>query len=88
MSAAYDDGRIASWKDHALCPGMTDLFYSTNKADEAKAKDVCRHCSVTEQCLAEALELEHSANSVFGVRGGMTVDERKALRRQPRRGGR
>ena len=46
--------------------------------DEAKA--VCRRCSVTESCLQWAIESGQDA----GVWGGMSEDERRALKRRNR----
>ena len=44
----------------------------------AEAKTVCRRCPVTESCLAWALESGQDA----GVWGGMSEDERRALKRR------
>jgi len=81
--------REPRWQDYAACSGLGKLFFSTRKEDVREAKRICQTpCPVKQECLDEALQLETSANSVFGVRGGMSDHERKALRRQPRRGGR
>jgi WhiB family redox-sensing transcriptional regulator len=80
--------REPRWQDYASCAGAGKLFFSTRKEDVREAKRICARCPVKTECLDEALQLETSANSVFGVRGGMDDHERKALRRQPRRGGR
>ena len=51
-------------------------------AQIAKAKVVCNRCPVTAQCLAWALETGQDA----GVWGGMSEDERRALKRRRNRG--
>ena len=51
-------------------------------AQIAKAKVVCNRCPVTSQCLAWALETGQDA----GVWGGMSEDERRALKRRRNRG--
>ena len=43
-----------------------------------EAKQVCRRCDVREQCLAWALE----AGQDHGVWGGLSEDERRALKRR------
>jgi WhiB family redox-sensing transcriptional regulator len=49
-------------------------------ADQNDAKIICRTCLVRTECLAEALD----ARIEFGVWGGMTERERRALlRRRP-----
>lgn len=68
-----------NWAAHALCAQeRVDLF--VRGAAQNKAKLICRSCPVQVQCLAEALN-----NGVeWGVWGGMTERERRALlRRQP-----
>ena len=44
-----------------------------------EAKSVCRRCEVTETCLQWAIESGQDA----GVWGGMSEDERRALKRRP-----
>jgi WhiB family redox-sensing transcriptional regulator len=43
-----------------------------------QAKAVCRRCPVSQQCLAWALESGQDA----GVWGGLSEDERRALKRR------
>jgi WhiB family redox-sensing transcriptional regulator len=45
---------------------------------QEEAKQVCRRCDVREQCLAWALE----AGQDHGVWGGLSEDERRALKRR------
>ena len=66
------------WASRAACT-MTDpdaLF--VQGAAQNRAKVICAGCSVRTECLADALD-----NRVeFGVWGGMTERERRALLRQ------
>jgi hypothetical protein len=49
-------------------------------AHVATAKTVCARCPVRAECLAEAL-----ARIPYGIAGGLTEDERRALGRRPER---
>ncbi len=60
-----------------------ELFFPIGNTGPAilqieEAKQVCRRCEVREQCLAWALE----AGQDHGVWGGMSEDERRALKRR------
>jgi WhiB family transcriptional regulator, redox-sensing transcriptional regulator len=75
--ATVFDARTA-WVSKASCLSADpeDLFVR-GKA-QAKATVICRHCPVAVECLAEALD-----NHVeFGVWGGMTERQRRALLKQ------
>jgi WhiB family redox-sensing transcriptional regulator len=47
-------------------------------ADQRKATAVCRRCPVKQECAAEALD----GRVEFGIWGGMTERQRRALLRQ------
>ncbi len=68
------------WTDSAACRGARpdDLFVKGTAQN--RAKQVCGQCPVRTECLAEALD-----NGIeWGVWGGMTERERRALlRRRP-----
>ncbi|MFC3997252.1 WhiB family transcriptional regulator [Nocardiopsis sediminis] len=76
------------WRHHAACRDEDpELFFPIGNSGPAvfqieEAKEVCRACPVTSSCLAWALETGQDG----GVWGGMSEDERRALRR--RRGAR
>jgi WhiB family redox-sensing transcriptional regulator len=82
----------ATWRDRAACLGEDpELFFPEGNAGPAllqleEAKAVCRRCAVAETCLKWALESGQDA----GVWGGMSEDERRALKsrdaRVPRAG--
>lgn len=71
---------VHDWTSEAACNNADpdDLFVTG--AAQNRAKAVCMSCPVRTQCLADALD-----NHVeFGVWGGMTERERRALlRRRP-----
>jgi hypothetical protein len=52
-----------------------DLFFSDFALDIALAKDICAECPLIEACRAYALKHENA-----GVWGGLSADERFALR--------
>lgn len=82
-----------SWRDHAACrPTPSGLnphiripavelaeafFEPSNPYTEELAKQVCDHCPVRTDCLAEAL----NDGLDDGIWGGLTAEERRALRR-------
>src|SRR4029078_5563123 len=73
-------GMIADWPSLAACRnGDPDALF-VQGAEQNVAKRICRSCPVRYECLADALD-----NRIeFGVWGGMTERERRALlRRHP-----
>lgn len=70
------------WRDLAACAGShADLFFPTRGEATGPAKAVCASCPVSEQCLADAL----AHGEKFGVWGGRSERERRAIRRRHRR---
>lgn len=71
------------WRQKAACIDEDpELFFPIGTTGPAleqleRAKAVCRRCDVVDQCLEWALETNQDA----GVWGGMSEDERRALRR-------
>jgi WhiB family redox-sensing transcriptional regulator len=79
-SVAPIDPTTREWTSQALClSGDPDMLFQRGAAQNL-AKILCRSCPVRTQCLADALD-----NRVeYGVWGGMTERERRALlRRRP-----
>lgn len=77
----------ARWQDKASCKGMDPiLFFGPEYAETVKekrdredaAKEVCHTCPVNKDCLEYALD----AREAYGIWGGMTESERKALLRK------
>ena len=72
------------WRHRAICRDEDpELFFPVGTSGPAllqiaEAKSVCRRCPVVSECLTWALESGQDA----GVWGGMSEDERRALKRR------
>lgn len=72
------------WQNRAECKKYDpELFFPTGTTGPAilqieEAKQVCRSCEVRERCLEWAIENGQD----HGVWGGMSEDERRALKRK------
>jgi WhiB family transcriptional regulator, redox-sensing transcriptional regulator len=74
---AEAEARIA-WVSQARCRGADPDELFVRGAAQRKAAVICRHCPVIAECGADALD-----NRVeFGVWGGMTERQRRALLKQ------
>ena len=74
------EARIA-WVSQARCRQADPDELFVRGAAQRKAAVICRHCPVIAECGADALD-----NRVeFGVWGGMTERQRRALLKQPQR---
>ena len=75
------------WRHEAACRDEDpELFFPIGNTGPAisqidEAKDVCRICPVVEPCLQWALDTGQDA----GVWGGLSEDERRALKRRTAR---
>jgi len=73
-----------TWRSRARCQGEDpELFFPIGNSDPAlrqieEARAVCRRCEVVETCLKWAIESGQDA----GVWGGLSEDERRALKRR------
>ncbi|HET7629801.1 MAG TPA: WhiB family transcriptional regulator [Candidatus Saccharimonadales bacterium] len=75
------------WPEDGECFRQADpeLFFpagekgSINQSQIEEAKSYCRRCSMADYCLQWAMAKED-----HGVWGGMSADERKALKRRQR----
>jgi WhiB family redox-sensing transcriptional regulator len=74
------------WRPEAACRGVDpELFFASDEIvnrqerleREAEAKAVCLKCTVRSQCLSYALD----AGERYGIWGGLTAQERRALGR-------
>lgn len=78
------------WRHRAICRDEDpELFFPVGNTGPAlrqieDAKSVCRRCPVTEQCLSWALTTGQDS----GVWGGLSEDERRALKRRQARAAR
>ena len=79
-----------TWRDDAACIGLGELFFPTatyrpptaahDGAAWHEARTLCNSCDVRPECLEDALQHEE-----WGMRGGLTPDEQRSLRRKRRR---
>lgn len=77
LQGAESEARIA-WVAKALCRSTDPDQLFVRGAAQRKAAVICRHCPVIAECGADALD-----NRVeFGVWGGMTERQRRALLKQ------
>ena len=71
---------VSDWPRHAACRGAEPDELFVLGAAQNRAKAVCVGCPVRTECLADALD----NRTEFGIWGGMTERERRALlRRRP-----
>ena len=71
---------IEDWTPKAMCRSAQPDELFVRGAEQNKAKQMCTGCPVRTECLAEALDNQIE----WGVWGGMTERERRALlRRRP-----
>ena len=72
--------RMSDWATQARCLGTDPEALFVQGAAQHQAKKICSGCPVRVHCLADALD----NRTEFGVWGGMTERERRAmLRRNP-----
>lgn len=71
---------VEDWTSKAACRDSAPDQLFVRGAEQNKAKQLCNGCPVRTECLAEALDNQIE----WGVWGGMTERERRALlRRHP-----
>ena len=68
------EARIA-WVSRARCRSTDPDEFFVSGAAQRQATVICRHCPVVAECLADALDNQME----FGVWGGMTERQRRAL---------
>lgn len=74
--AVAADGR--AWVSKALCTETDPDALFVRGTAQRKAAVICRHCPVVQECGAEALD----SKVEFGIWGGMTERQRRALLKQ------
>ena len=77
------DADPLAWHDRALCAEVDpEIFFPADGGsgchDIKAAKNVCRACPVSAECLSYAL----AADEEFGVWGGMSERERRRMRQE------
>jgi WhiB family redox-sensing transcriptional regulator len=68
----------AVWVTKARCRSINPDELFVRGAAQRKATVICRHCPVIAECLADALDNQME----FGVWGGQTARQRRALLKQ------
>jgi WhiB family redox-sensing transcriptional regulator len=77
------------WQLRGSCRGMDSSFFFHPDGErgpararrEARAKAVCQHCPVLEQCRRHALAVQEP----YGIWGGLSESEREAIIRSRKR---
>jgi WhiB family transcriptional regulator, redox-sensing transcriptional regulator len=66
----------ARWREQAACRGADlNLFFPGRGESAGPARRICTQCPVRQQCLEFAV----SNRTVYGIWGGLTGPERRAL---------
>jgi WhiB family transcriptional regulator, redox-sensing transcriptional regulator len=81
--AALVSGERPHWQARAACRGRGELFFAVGRdpetaAAKAEAKAICESCPVLDACR------EYGQSEKFGVWGGMSLQDRKRVRRVAR----
>lgn len=72
---------LPEWHQRANCRGTdTDEFYPEKGGSTRTAKRICDRCEVKTECAQDAVERREP----YGVWGGMSQNERRALGRSER----
>lgn len=75
-----------TWFKSAACRGEdTEIFFPSGGGtrNTRLALAICRTCHVKQACLDAALDEEkNAAYGVYGIRGGLTADERRQIIRR------
>jgi WhiB family transcriptional regulator, redox-sensing transcriptional regulator len=67
------------WRDQAACIGEDpEIFFPPQYENATAAKRICARCTVRGDCLDYALE----HNLQHGIWGGISINKRRARRRQ------
>lgn len=82
MSDVYE---LPAWTDRGACraPGIDPSIFFPGQGEDARpAKDICARCPVSAECLEFALD----NGERFGIWGGTSQRERRAIHRARRQG--
>ncbi|GAA3591010.1 WhiB family transcriptional regulator [Streptomyces osmaniensis] len=70
-----------TWRDSAACQGCdVEEFFDDRTGTQERIQGICRGCPVRVQCLDDTLEYEGGSYMRWGVVGGLTTVQRRALR--------
>ena len=68
-----------NWRAHALCKGMTRLFFGETLTDQARARRICNICPVLTDCHNDAMRLTTVFSrqlTLQGIWAGTTPSQR------------
>lgn len=67
-----------NWREDAACRHASDpdAFFPVSPSAQRYAQEICRVCPVVAECLSEALHI----GADYGIWGGHTPEQRRALR--------
>lgn len=68
----------SSWRERSSCLGENPEIFFAGGGVSRKAKKICQSCPVREQCL----ELSLRNDERFGIWGGLSRAERRALKKR------
>jgi hypothetical protein len=84
--AVPDTRRGPDWRTRAACraDGISPdaMFPDSDKERTLAARMICAGCPVSRSCLREAIS---SGDNQWGIRGGLTPEERRAVQEEPDR---
>lgn len=67
------------WRERANCQGTDgDVFFPEKGGSNREAKRICSRCDVRTECLENALATDER----YGILGGLSERERRALKRR------
>lgn len=76
---AFHDITLNTWKLRGACRGYDqDAWFPERGASTRAAKSICRQCDVQEECLEYAVNMGEK----FGIWGGLSERERRAIRKK------
>jgi lambda repressor-like predicted transcriptional regulator len=71
----------SQWRLSAACQGIDiEAIFSERTRDQEQVQWICRGCPVRARCLKDVTRYEESSYMVWGVVGGLTHLQRRALR--------
>jgi hypothetical protein len=72
--------RKPDWRARAACIGQGDaMFPDSDKTRIEDARNICAGCPVSTACLRDAI---NTGDNKWGVRGGLTPEERQSLKKE------
>jgi len=71
------------WWLRAACRGRDPEMFFTGERDPRAARKICEGCPVRAECLQDVLK-DETDDRRFGVRAGLTPQERKKLMKERR----